>query len=187
MKYVKKYLFISFALILIPCVLSMEETKDPELAKILETMMNQFDHSPNKRFPNLPIEADFESLEMSLFNYGYELPLPLKEYHLTCGNVLFSTGFRFPTVHKRESDGKCNLFDFIRKGHDNGVPFTKEGQPTGTLQENWLPFAEDGSDYICMELRTKKVCNFYTDSRLRKDDTEYPSLSAWLKDRLSLK
>ena len=188
MKYIKIFLFMIFTLPLIPCVSSAEtEITDPELTKILETMVNRFEHSPNRKFPCLPIEADIKSLEMSLFSYGHKLPMSLKEYHLTCGNLLFSEGFGFPTVQQRESDGKCNLFDFVRKGHDEGIPFTKEGQATGTLQENWLPFAEDGSDYICMELGTGKVCNFYFDYRLQKDSIEYPNLSAWLKDRLSLK
>ena len=187
MKYIKICLLMIFTITLIPCVPSAEtKIKDPELTKVLETMVSTFEHSPNRKFPQLPIEADFKSLETRLFNYDYKLPMPLKEYHLVCGNKLFSEGISFPTVHQRE-DGSCNLYNFIRKGHDKGIPFTKEGQATGTPQENWLPFAEDGSDYICMELGTGKVCNFYFDYRLRKDDTEFPNLSSWLKDRLSLK
>ncbi len=188
MKCLKICLLMSFVLALIPGVLSMQENKDPELPGVLETMMNEFEHSQNRKFPNLPTDADIENLEKALFSSDdYKLPLPLKEYHLTCGNVLFSTGIEFPTVHERENDGKCNLLVFIREGHDKGVSFTKKGQATGTPQENWLPFALDGSDYICMELGTEKVCNFYGVSRLRKDDAEFPNLSAWLKDRLSLK
>ena len=160
------------------------EIKDPELENVLQTLMQQVSSKEIRKFPALPTERDLERLESSLFNYDWKLPEPLRKFHLTCGNRFFGV-VTFPTVHQMEDDGsyRCYLLEFIRKAQNKGVPFTKNNQATGILQEDWIAFCEDGSDYACIELRTGKVCYFSFVPRLKKDKKEYDTLSAWIKER----
>ena len=184
MKFVKIYLSMVFVFSFISGVFSMErENTDPELAEVLKTMVSNLNYIPNPRFPNLPTETDIQYLEDRLFKPGCKLPHSLKQYHLTCGNRIFEGGVRFPTVHQKENAG-CNLLDFIREGHDKGVPFIQEGQAKEALLGNWLAFGEDESAYVCMEVQTQKVCYFSFVPNLKKDKKEYENLSSWIKERL---
>jgi len=147
---------------------------DAELEKTLEEL-KQHAWGTYPRFPNLPTENDIRQLEAALFNSGYQLPNSLKKFYLTVGNSNFS-GIDFPAIHKIEGSEKyrSNLLDFIRDGWDErGIPY-KEG-------EYWIPFADEGGDYVCMNLFTGSVCYFCGILKLKKTKEEYVNLSEWLR------
>ncbi len=151
---------------------------DPDLETILRQLKEYTPFFPNESFPDLPTEEDFRQLESTLLRPGWQLPSSLKTYHLTLGN-LEPFGISFPTIHRRvEENGKIisDLLYFIREGHERGVPYNTE--------ETWIPFCEDGAEYVCMNLYTERVCYFSFIPRLKKDKSEYDNLSSWLKERL---
>lgn len=163
-----------FILTIVTCVHSAEnnEGNDPELKGVLETLKSKRPYLINKRFPNLPTERDIEHLEAVLFNGSGKLPISLKEYHLTLGNLVFSV--RFPPIHfiENEEENRSHFLYFIREGHSKGISLY------------WIPFCEDGEYYVCMELGTQKVCYFSFIPRFEKEKTEYENLSSWIKERL---
>lgn len=173
MKKFNFFLLAAFLAALISCAHSCGQD-DPELD---ETLRQLKPHAclTDRRFPNLPTEEDINRLEAALLNPGYKLPSSLKKYHLMVGNLIFS-GVDFPTVHNIEDSGKyrSNLLGFIRDGwNERGIPYNTE--------ETWIPFGNEGGDYVCMNLYTGSVCYFCGIVKLKKSKEEYPTLSEWLR------
>lgn len=129
--------------------------------------------------PTLPTREDIERFEAALFQMGWKLPAPLKDFYLGLGNLDFYLSF--PTIHptKGQENYSCQLLDFIREGHERGIPAVSE-----TAKGCWFPFCQDGSDIISMELQTGVVCRFSFDLKCRKEKPEYPNLSSFLRATL---
>lgn len=168
MKYIKIFLFIACNLMIIFSIQTAEESLDPNLETVLESLKHKFFVVKNKKYTEgmpLPTKEDFKEIRDSLLEHPFKLPQPLETFYLEAGNLSF-THFHLARAHGGKGS---QLYKLIREGHENGLPL------------NQLLFCEvEGNEGFCMDLATEKIQRFTFRPALQTHES-YDTLAAWIK------